>query len=225
MRYRFIERERPSYAVALLCRVMQVSRSGFYAWRGRPKSERVKQDEVLTELIQAVHASSRGNYGAPRVHAELRDKQTHCGKKRVARLMRRAGLRGRCKGGNKRRCSGTVLPMANNLLGDTFSAAKPDEVWFSDITYLRTEEGWLYLAVVLDAFSRRVVGWAMQARLTTSLTLAALTIACRRRKPPPGLIHHSDRGGQYRSGDYKKALRTAGMLTFHQQQLLRERRR
>ena len=96
---------------------------------------------------------------------------------------------------------------------DTFSAAKPDEVWFSDITYLRTQEGWLYLAVVLDAFSRRVVGWAMQTRLTTSLTLAALTMACRRRKPPPGLIHHTDRGGQYRSDDYKKALQTAGMLT------------
>lgn len=213
MRYHFIEQERSNYGVALLCRVMQVSRGGFYAWRRRPMSERAKQDEALINQIRAIHAQSRGNYGAPRVHAELRDQHIRCGKKRVARLMRLAGLRGKCKGENKRRRSKADLPTANNLLGGNFSAAELDTVWISDLTYLRTKEGWLYLAVVVDAFSRRVLGWAMQARMTTTLTLAALNMACQRRKPPPGLIHHSDRGGQYVSGDYQRALRAAGMLT------------
>ena len=126
--------------------------------------------------------------------------------------MRLAGLRGRCKGAAKRTRSRVSPPSTNNLLQGNFSAARPDEVWVSDITYLRTQEGWLYLAVVLDTFSRRVVGWAMQARMTTALTLAALDMACRRRKPPPGLIHHSDRGGQYTSDSYLHALRAAGML-------------
>ncbi len=192
MRYAFIEQEHLNYAVGLLCRVMQVSRSGFYAWRRRPKSEQAKRDEVLTERIRVVHIRSRGNYGAARVHAELRDQRVGCGKKRIARLMRLAGLRGKCKGESKQKRSRTGLLETNNLLGSKLGAAKPNEVWMSDITYLRTQEGWLYLAVVLDAFSRRVVGWAMQTRLTTSLSLAALDMAHRRRKPPPGLIHHSD---------------------------------
>ncbi len=213
MRYAFIEQERRNYAVGLLCRVMQVSRSGFYAWWRRPKSEQAERDEVLTEKIRAIHAQSRGNYGAPRVHAELCDQRVGCGKKRIARLMRLAGLRGKCKGESKQKRSRTGLPTANNLLGSKLGAAKPNEVWMSDITYLRTQEGWLYLAVVLDAFSRRVVGWAMQTRLTTSLTLAALDMAHQRRKPPLGLIHHSDRGSQYMSGDYQRALQAAGMLT------------
>lgn len=212
MRYRFIEQERPNYAVALLCQVMRVSRSGFYAWRRRPKSERTEQDEALTVQIRAIHTQSRGNYGAPRVHAELRDQQVHCGKKRVARLMRLAGLKGRCKGESKRSRRRTNLPTAHNLLGSKFSAARPDTVWLSDITYLHTQEGWLYLAVVIDAYSRCVVGWAMQARMTSALTLAALDMACRRRQPSPGLIHHSDRGSQYLSGDYQNALQAAGML-------------
>jgi len=192
VKYAFIEQERPNYAVGLLCRVMQVSRSGFYAWRRRPKSERAQQDEMLTEKIRRIYASSRSIYGVPRVHAELVDKQIHCGKKRVARLMRSAGLQGKCKGENKRRRSKSGLPTPNNLLGGDFSVAKPDMVWISDITYLPTQEGWLYLAVVIDACSRRVVGWAMQVRLTTALTLAALDMACQWRNPLPGLIHHSD---------------------------------
>lgn len=212
MRYAFIEQERPNHAVGLLCRVMQVSRSGFYAWRRRPKSERAQQDDELTEKIKAVHAQSRSLYGAPRVHAELRDQEVRCGKKRVARLMRLARLCGKRKGESRPKRGKSDPPTANNLLGGHVIAVRPNAVWVSDITYLRTQEGWLYLAVVLDAFSRRVVGWAMQARMTTALTLAALDMACRRRKPPPGLIHHADRGGQYASGDYRDALRTAGML-------------
>ena len=211
MRYAFIEQERLSYAVGLLCRVMQVSRSGFYAWWRRPKSDRAKRDEVLKARIRVIYAQSRGNYGAPRVHAELREQQVHCGKKRIARLMRLAGLKGRSKGALKRTRS-TPLPTANNRLGSNFRVVKPDEVWMSDITYLPTQEGWLYLAVVLDAFSRRVVGWAMQARMTTALTLSALNMAYQKRNPPAGLIHHSDRGPQYLSDDYQKALQAAGTL-------------
>jgi putative transposase len=211
VRYRFIQEEQAHYPVRLLCRVMQVSRSGFYAWRKRPKSVRAKRDEALTDRIRAIHVQSRSNYGVPRIHAELRDQQLNCGKKRVARLMRSAGLRGKCKGENRRRSKGG-LPAPNNLLSGNFSATELNTVWISGITYLPTQEGWRYLAVVLDVFSRRVVGWAMQASMTTALTLAALHMACKRRNPPPGLIHHSDRGGQYVGGDYQSALRAAGML-------------
>lgn len=213
MRYHFIEQERSNYGAVLLGRVIKVSRGGFYAWRRRSMSERAKQDEALTNQTRATHAQSRGNYGAPRVHAELRDQHMHCGKKRVAKLMRWAGLRGKRKGENGRRRGKADLSTANNLLGGNFSAAELDTTWVSDIAYLRTKEGRLYLAFVLEAFSRRVVGWAMQARMTTTLTLAALDVACQRRKSPPRLIHPSDRGGQYASGDYERTLRAAGMLT------------
>ena len=211
MRYAFIEQEQCHYTVKLLCKVMQVSRSGFYAWRGRPKSERAKQDGQLIEQITNIHRASRRTYGAPRIHAELRDQGTCCGRKRVARLMRLAGLQGKSKGAAKRSRTKAAVPEANNLLSN-FSVAKPNTVWFSDITYLRTREGWLYLAIILDAFSRKVVGWAMKERLTTDLTLDALDMAYQHRKPPPGLIHHSDRGGQYLSGAYQAKLRTIGAL-------------
>ena len=211
MRYRFIEQERCHYAVTLLCRVMQVSRSGFYVWRRRPESDKAKQDRELTERIIGIHSHNRATYGAPRIHAELRDQGTRCGKKRVARLMRLASLKGKSKGEAKRSRPKASVPKANNLLSD-FSVAKPNAVWFSDITYLRTREGWLYLAVTLDAFSRRVVGWAMQERLTKDLTLDALDMAYQRRKPPPGLIHHSDRGGQYLSSAYQAKLKGMGAL-------------
>lgn len=168
--------------------------------------------DELTEKIKAVHAQSRRLYGAPRVHAELRDQDVRCSRKRVARLMRSAGLQGKRKGERRQKRRKSNPPTANNLLMGCAAVARPDAVWVSDITYLRTQEGWLYLAVVLDVFSRRVVGWAMQARISTALTLAALEMAYRRRRPPPGLIHHADRGGQYVSGDYREALQTAGML-------------
>lgn len=211
MRYAFIEQERCYYAVELLCRVMRVSRSGFYAWRRRPKSERAKQDEKLTEQITSIYSNSRYTYGAPRIHAELQDQGTRCGKKRVARLMRLAGLRGKSKGAARRSRSKVAAPKANNLL-TSFSVSKPNTVWFSDITYLPTREGWLYLAIILDAFSRKVIGWAMKERLTTDLTLDALDMAYRKRKPPPGLVHHSDRGGQYLSSAYQAKLKGMGAL-------------
>lgn len=158
MRYRFIEQERRSYPLGRLCQVMQVSWSGFYAWRRRPKSERVKQDEALTRRIQTVHQQSRRIYGAPRIHAELSDQQVPCSRKRVARFMRLAGLEGKRKGSHKRKRSPGSTPTASNLLAFSSAATQLDQIWVSDITYLRTGEGWLYLAVVIDAYSRRVCG-------------------------------------------------------------------
>lgn len=142
MRYQFIEQERPSHAVGLLCRVMQVSRSGFYAWRGRPKSSRAQQDERLTQQIQRIHRQNRGVYGAPRVHAELRGQQVRAGRKRVARLMRSAGLAGKRKGSHKRKRGPGSAPTTSNLLAFSTSATQPDQIWVSDITYVPTAEGW-----------------------------------------------------------------------------------
>jgi putative transposase len=212
VRYRFIEQERRSYPVGRLCGVMQVSRSGFYAWRRRPKSNRARQDELLTRQIQRIHQQNRGIYGAPRIHAELRDQQVRASRKRVARLMRLAGLQGKRKGVlNLKRTPSPTSP-ASNLLALGTSASGPDQIWVSDITYLRTAEGWLYLAVVLDVYSRRVVGWAMRERLTAALTVDAFKMAYRQRRPPPGLIHHSDRGTQYTSGTFRAAPAAVGAL-------------
>lgn len=212
MRYAFIQQERSHHALGLLCRMMQVSRSGFYAWRRRPKSQRTNQDELLTQQIRAIHKDNRGIYGAPRVHAELREQQVRCSRKRVARLMRLAGLRGKHKGSTKPRRRRSSSPTASNLLAAGITATQQDRVWLSDITYLRTAEGWLYLAVVLDAFSRRVVGWAMRERLTSALALDAFNMAYCQRKPLSGLILHSDRGSQYSSGTFRAALRGTGTV-------------
>lgn len=165
----------------------------------------------MTKRIIAIHGASRSTYGAPRIHAALQDQGTRCGKKRVARLMRLADLQGKTKPSAKRSRSKVAVPKANNLLSN-FSVSKPNTVWFSDITYLRTREGWLYLAIILDAFSRRVVGWSMKERLTQDLTLDALDMAYQQRKPSPGLIHHSDRGGQYLSDAYQAKLKGMGAL-------------
>lgn len=212
MRYRFIEQERLSYPVGRLCGVMQVSRSGFYAWRRRPKSNRARQDEVLTQQIQRIHRQNRGIYGAPRIHAELYDQQVRASCKRVARLMRLAGLEGKRKGSHKPKRAPSSTPTVSNLLALSTSATHPDQIWVSDITYLRTGEGWLYLAVVIDVYSRRVVGWAMRERLTAALAVDAFKMACRQRRPPKGLIHHSDRGAQYTSGTFRAALASVGAL-------------
>lgn len=214
MRYAFIHEHRNQHALELLCRVLEVSRSGYYAWRGRPKSERAKDDEVLTETIKEVHAGSRGTYGSPRVHAELRARGVGCGRKRVARLMRRAGLRARCK--RKFRVTTNSrhrLPIAENVLERRFAVEQPNEVWAADLTYIPTLEGWLYLAVVLDVCSRRVVGWAMGEQATSELALRALRMAAAQRKPSAGLVHHSDRGVQYASHAYRAALEGLGAIS------------
>jgi transposase InsO family protein len=190
--------------VVMLCRALGVSPSGFYAWRGRAPSVRSRTDAVLLEHIRAAHAQSHCTYGAPRVHAELRAGGACVGRKRVARLMRTAGLAGRCPKRFRRTTIPAVVPAAEppDLVRRDFHPNAPDRLWVSDITYVRTWEGWLYLAVILDAFSRRVLGWALADHLRTELATAALEMALANRRPGPGLIHHSDRGGQYLSAAY-----------------------
>lgn len=213
MRFAFIAAERASYPVRVLCRTLEVSRAGFYAWRTRRPALRTQQDQQLGVEVQAIHAECRQRYGSPRVHAELRARGHRVGRKRVARLMRHHGLCAR----RRRRFRITTdsqhpLAVAPNVLARQFTVTAPDVAWVTDITYLWTHEGWLYLAVILDLFSRAVVGWALSARITRHLTLQALTMALGRRRPPHGLLHHSDRGSQYASGDYRRALRAHGIV-------------
>lgn len=213
MKFGFIAAEKACFPVAPLCEVLGVSRSGFYAWQARPPAPRTQADQRLAVEIAAVHAESRRRYGSPRVHAELRDRGQRIGRKRVARLMQAQGLRAR----PKRRCrtttdSGHALPVAANVLDRQFATTAPDAVWVTDITYLWTLEGWLYLVVMLDLFSRRVVGWATSARITCQLAVDALTMALARRHPPRGLLHHSDRGSQYASKEYQHRLATHGIV-------------
>jgi HTH-like domain/Integrase core domain len=197
MTFRLIEQEKAHHAVSQLCRVLGVSRAGFYAWTRRPASQRARQDATLTEQIRTIHQRSRATYGAPRIHAELRlDHGVQVGRKRVARLMRAAGLVG-CHRRRRRRGLTRRDPQAapaSDLLNRDFTAQRPDQVWTADITYIPTWAGWLYLAVVLDVFSRRVVGWAMADHLRTELVLDALDMAIWNRRPQPGLVHHSDQG-------------------------------
>ena len=203
-RFRFIAAEKASSSVVRLCRVLSVSSSGFYAWQHRQPSQRQRADSQLIDHIRNVHANSHFTYGAPRVHAELRATGTRVGKKRVARLMRVAGLAGRCPKRFRRTTIPAVTSAAQppDLVRRDFNPSEPDRLWISDITYVRTWEGWLYLAVILDAFSRRVVGWALADHLRTELATNALHMALTSRQPAVGLVHHSDRGGQYLSAAY-----------------------
>lgn len=195
-----------------MCAVLKVSRSGYYAWCQRPVCARRQQAEVLREQIRTIHRDSRGTYGSPRVWRELRDQGHGCGRHRVARLMRKDGLRAKVK----RRFKATTdsrhqLPVAANLVSRDFSPEAPNRLWAGDITYVWTAEGWLYLAVVLDLFSRMVVGWAMSARMSRGLVMDALRMGVARRRPGAGVIHHSDRGAQYASGDFQRLLAAHGM--------------
>jgi len=212
VKFAFIQAEKATFPVTVLCRVLGVSRAGFYAAQSRPVPPRVTEDARLAVQIAAIHRASRRCYGSPRVHAELRARGQCTSRKRVARLMRRAGLAAR-----RRRAfrvttqSRHTHPVAPNRLARQFTAAVPDRVWVTDITYLATVEGWLYLAVVLDLFSRRVVGWATSDRLGEGVALEALGMGLARRRPPPGLLHHSDRGSQYASAEYRAVLTGHGM--------------
>ena len=207
MRFAFIEAERACFPVAMMCRVLEVSRAGFYAWKGRPEAVRAGADLRLAVEIATIYAESRQRYGSPRVHAELRERGTKTSRKRVAKLMRMQGLRAR----HRRRFRTTTdsaheFPVAPNIVKRKFAVDAPNKTWVTDITYIWTQEGWLYLAAILDLFSRRVVGWAMSEQITRKLALDALNMALSRRQPPQGLIHHSDRGSQYASGDYRRKL-------------------
>ena len=212
-RYRFIHAERANYPITLLCRVLDVARSAYYAWARRGVSARATADKEMTARIAAVHARSRRTYGAPRVHATLRAQGVRCARKRVARLMRAAGLVG-CH--RRRRTRTTVAdpahPPAPNLVARDFAVSRPNCLWLGDITYLPTHEGWLYLAVLLDAHSRRVVGWAMADHLRSQLTLDALAMALRARRPGAGLVHHTDRGSQYTAAAYQEVLAARGLI-------------
>jgi putative transposase len=211
-KYQFVAAHVSEYPVTVLCRVLGVARSGYYAWRKRPPSARVQQDEQLTAHIHRIFTDSRQTYGSPRVHAELR-KARPCARKRVARLMRQAKLIARPRRRSVRTTdSRHTEPVAPNLLARAFDAPAPNRIWVADITYVATQQGWLYLAVVLDLYSRRVVGWSMQDNLERSLVIAALTDAIQRRQPPTGLLHHSDRGSQYASSDYQALLAEAQMV-------------
>lgn len=196
-----------------MCKVLRVSRSGYYAWLGRPESQREADDKALSAVIETIHEESKGEYGSPKIHQELRRRGTRCGCKRVARLMRKGGLR--AKTGRKFKAttnSDHSLPVAENLLNRDFAQTEPNKAWAADITYIWTSEGWLYLAVVLDLYSRAVVGWSMSERMTRTLVMDAFMLAVKRRNPPPGLIHHSDRGSQYASMEFQKLLIKHGAI-------------
>jgi putative transposase len=199
------------YPVATMCRLLGVPAGGYHAWRRRPPSARAQADAILLKRIAEIHAASRGTYGVPRIHAELSAEGRRVGRKRVARLMRTAGLRGvsRRKGPRTTLRQQGARP-APDLVERDFSAPAPDRLWVADITYIATWAGFLYLAVVLDAFSRRVVGWAMATHLRTELVLAALDMAVQQRRPE-GVIHHSDQGSQYTSIAFGKRCREAGV--------------
>ncbi len=210
--YRLIEAEKTSFPVQLMCSMLGVSRSGYYGWRDRSSSARSRADAALTERIGEIHERSRHTYGSPRLHAELRAIGIRCGRKRVERLMRQAGLRG-CMRGRRRattRRDGRSA-VAEDLVKRNFAATKMDKIWVADITYVATREGFLYLAFVLDAHSRRIVGWAMESHLRAELVVDALRMAVWRRKPAPGLVHHSDRGVQYTSLCFGERLKEVGI--------------
>ena len=212
MRFAFIATEKACYPVALMCRVLKVSRAGYYAWCKRPASQHTQQDQRLGLAVAAIYRESRGRYGSPRVHAELRERGQRTGRKRVARLMQTAGLRAREH--RRFRCttdSKHGMAIKQNLLERRFTVPTPNCGWVTDITYVWTLEGWLYLAVILDLFSRRVVGWSLSERLERGIALDALKMALQDRKPPQGLLHHSDRGSQYASHDYQQLLAVHGI--------------
>ncbi len=212
MRFAFIEAEKALYPVLVLCRVMQVGRSGFYAWLRRAPSARTQADAVLQGQIDRAFLGSRGTYGSPRIRAQLNAEGVQVSKRRVARLMRRRGLCGLRKARFTRTTdSRHKLPIAPNLLARNFTATAPNAVWVSDVTFIWTLQGWLYLAALLDLYSRRVVGWAMSAHNDQALVLQALNMALCRRRPPQGLIHHSDRGSVYCGTAYLAMLKAHGI--------------
>ena len=210
MRYACIRRRRSLYPVRMMCDALKVSTSGFYDWQARPESPRATYDRQLTETIRQVHAESDGTYGSPRVHAELNATGHPCGRPKVARLMHLAGLKG-CPKRRFRVTTKSGLTRARNLLEQDFSAETPNERWASDITYLWTGQGWLYLAVVMDLYSRRIIGWSMSRRINRHLVLDALNMALGQRRPGNNLIHHSDRGVQYLSDDFQALLKVNGI--------------
>ncbi|QRK05536.1 IS3 family transposase [Archangium violaceum] len=212
VKFEFIDAEKAHFPVDFMCEQLGVSRSGYYAWKERPESARDKADRALAEEVTRIHRDSRGTYGSPRVHAELRARGQRVSRKRVARLMNEHDIAAR----KRRRFVRTTdsrhnQPVAPNILERNFSPGQPNSTWATDITYVGTGQGWLYLAVVMDLFSRKVVGWSMSENIDRHLVLNALDMALEGRQPPQGLLHHSDRGSQYASTDYQQALAARGI--------------
>ena len=207
MKFRFIHEHRHLFPILRMCQVLEVSENGYYNWRIRGKSKRKMDDEQLTERIEDAYHKNRGKYGSPRIHAVLKAQGIHCGRKRVARLMQEKQL----YAGKKRRKAQTTnshhrFPIASNLLKRDFTAPAPNKKWVADITFIETQEGWLYLSGVLDIYSRKIVGWAMDKHHDADLVKTALHMALLARQPSAGLIHHSDRGSEYASHSYQRLL-------------------
>ena len=212
MRYRVIQEHDRRYPIRLMCRALAVSAAGYYAWQSRPESSRSIQTRTLLSTIRVIHRESRETYGSPRIWSALVKQGHRVGEHRVARLMRQNGIR--AKTVTKWRAttsSSHGLPVAANTLDRQFRASQPNRVWAGDITYVWTREGWLYLAVLLDLYSRAVIGWAMGPRLTGALTEQALRMALTTRQPTAGLLHHSDRGSQYAARSYQQLLTMHGI--------------
>ena len=213
MRYRFIKEHEKQFQVSVMCILFAVSRSGYYTWEDRPESERAAANEKLLEKIKEAHKDSKETYGSPRVHEQLLKNGEVCGKNRVARLMREAEIR--AKQAHKFKVttdSDHNLPVAENLLDRKFDVDTPDKVWTADITYIPTDEGWLYLSAVMDLCFKGIVGWSMNNRMKAELVSDALKMAYERSNPEEGLLHHSDRGSQYASGAYQELLGEYGII-------------
>lgn len=213
MRFAFVLAEKAVWPVSVMCEILCVSRSGYYAWRDRPASAHAREDAKLLVEIKAAHEAGRGYYGSPRVHHALRNDGTRVSRKRVSRLMKDEGIAGKrrrkfCKTTDSKHPS----PIAPNVLNREFTVELPNTAWVTDVTYVPTQQGWLYLAAILDLFSRRVVGWATSMHNDRQLALSALERARTTRHPRPGLLHHSDRGSVYASGDYRQALSDNAMI-------------
>jgi putative transposase len=215
LKFGFVDEHLGIWPVRLICKALGLSASGYYAWRTRPESARAAANRALLDDIRLMHAESSGTYGSPRVHAVLRGHGRRVGRARIERLMRRAGIRGLAALPRRTRTTDSRrgYPIAPNRLARNFQAAAPNQVWLADLTYIPTGEGWLYLAAILDLNTRKLVGWSMRETLHTEIALEALSMAVERQRPPPGLIHHSDRGIQYAAEPYRSALARSGITS------------
>lgn len=210
MKFALIDAEKTNFPVAFMCRELEVSKSGYYAWRERGPSQHAQDDEELAAAIVGFHAASRQTYGSPRIHEDLKDAGHKVSRKRVVRLMQEQEIAARRKKPFRRTTdSNHPFPIAENVVDRDFLVDEPNRIWVTDITYIWTREGWLYLAAIVDLYSRTVVGWAMSETIDRNLCLNALTMAVVARRPGPGLVHHSDRGSQYASADYRRPRRRA----------------
>lgn len=213
MKFGFVDEQRNLWPVRVMCAALDLSASGYYAWRSRPESQRTRSNRALLQEIRQIHSESSGTYGSPRIHAALRRRGCRVGRCRIERLMRRAGLRGLAALPRRTRTTDSrhTYPIAPNRLARNFLTQRAGQVWLADLTYIPTGEGWLYLAAVLDLHTRKIVGWSMRETLHTEIALEALTMAIKRQPPSPGLIHHSDRGIQYAAEAYRRVLAGFGI--------------